>query len=127
MIFLLAIALLQSAGATPASDFSHRVSAARALESHAAGHAYQTRLWARIGNPMTDALQGCITSHAPADRAPFTLIADVQTDGSPTHIQVRPATPVATCLAGQFSASSLPAPPGAPRPYAIEIDVSVVK
>ncbi len=126
MPVLLALVLMQSATAH-ATDFSGRVSAARALEANGAGHAYQTRLWARIGSPMTNALQGCITSNAPADRSPFTLAADVQTDGLPTHIQVQPATPVATCLAGQFAAWPLPAPPDTPRPYAIEIDVSVVK
>ena len=60
---------------------------------------------------MTDTLKGCIASKHPADKSPFTLVADIGPDGRPARIEVQPQTPLATCLAGQFAAWTLPPPP----------------
>lgn len=124
MIPTFALALLL---ATPqdGATFAARVAQAKALEARADGTAYQKALWGRIGNPTTDAYRGCLASNAPADKSPFTLVADVGADGRLRHIEVRPATPVATCMAGQFGSWNLPRPPAHPAPYPIEIDFSV--
>lgn len=121
----LVLALLMSTTQASHPAFPARVARARQLEAGAAGTAYQRALWTRIGNATTDAYKGCLASNAPADKRPFTLVADVAADGRPIHVSVRPATPVATCMAGQFARWTLPPPPGRPRPYPIEIDFSV--
>ncbi|HEY4092560.1 MAG TPA: peptidase C13 [Luteibacter sp.] len=110
-----------------ADGFDARVQAAKALETNAEGKAFQAKLWDKIGNPSTDALKGCIKSNAPADTQAFTLAAAVDAEGQTSHVVVQPATPVATCFAGQFSTWSLPAPPKTPRPYPIEIDITMTE
>lgn len=124
MTTLLALALLLTP-ATGGDDFHDRVTQGRLAEAAATGPAYQKALWAKIGNPMTDTLKGCIARNAPADKSPFTLVADVAADGRPAHIDVQPATVLATCLASSFVTWTLPAPPAEPAPYPIEIDVSI--
>jgi hypothetical protein len=123
MSALLALALLLAPA--PAHDFHDRVTQGKLAEGAAAGPAYQKQLWGKIGHPMTDALRGCIASNAPADKSPFTLVANVQADGRPASIEVQPETHLASCLAGQFAAWNLPPPPAQPRPYPIEIDISI--
>jgi len=115
--------LLALAFALAGDGFDDRVKAAKALEDGAAGKAWQAALWDRIGNPATDALKGCIASNEPADRRAFTLVAFVDATGHSSRVEVRPATPVASCFAGQFAAWVLPAPPKAP--YPVEIDVTI--
>lgn len=127
MTALLALALLLNPATTGGDDFHDRVTQGRLAEAAATGPAYQKALWAKIGNPMTDALKACIARNAPADKSPFTLVADVGVDGRPAHIDVQPATPLATCLASSFVTWTLPAPPGQPAPYPIEIDVSITR
>lgn len=118
--------LLAAAPGAVDDSFSDRVTQGKLAEASATGPAYQKALWSRIGNPTTDALKGCIASNAPADKSPFTLVADVRADGKPARIEVLPPTPVATCMAGQFAGWTLPAPPKQPAPYPIEIDFSIV-
>lgn len=129
----LTLALLLAAPAAASSTsvdhrndaFGQRVRRAHAAEVTAAGTAWQHQLWQRIGTPMTDALKSCLVSNAPADKAPFTLVADVDADGRPVGLAVQPSTALARCTAGQFAAWTLPLPPPTPRPYPIEIDVSI--
>ncbi|WP_266156323.1 peptidase C13 [Dyella silvatica] len=126
MSILLAAALLLAPTDASQNSFASRVTQAKLTEATAAGSTYQTQLWAKIGNPTTNALKACIDSNAPANKAPFTLVSEVQADGKPAHVDVFPATPVANCFAGQFASWTLPTPPEKPVPYPIEIDVSIV-
>jgi hypothetical protein len=128
MLTIIAFALL--AGAQPAApndDFNARVQRAKMLEASATGPAYQKQFWDKTKQPMTEALRGCIASNMPADKSPFTLVADISPDGHPLNVDVRAPTPVARCLAGQFSVWTFPVPPKAEgsAPYPIEIDVSM--
>lgn len=123
MPLLLALAL-QAASSTGA-DFHARMTQAKLAEGAAAGQDYQKRLWERIGNPTTDAYKSCLASNTPADKSPFTLVADVLADGRLARIAVQPQTPVAQCMAGQFASWTLPAPPATPAPYPVEIDFSI--
>jgi len=128
MLTVIAFALL--AGAQPAAStdtFTARVQRAKMLEASASGPAYQKQFWDKTKEPMTEALRGCIASNMPADKSPFTLVADISPDGYPLNVEVRAPTPVARCLAGQFSVWSFPAPPKAPGStnYPVEIDVSM--
>lgn len=128
MLPIIALALL--AGAQPAAStdtFNARVQRAKMIEAGTTGPAYQKQFWAKTGNPMTDALKACLASNAPADKSPFTLVADISPAGRPLNVEVRAPTPVAKCLAGQFSAWTFPAPPKLPDSanYPIEIDVSM--
>jgi hypothetical protein len=127
MHVLLVVALLFAAtDVPPGQDFSARVMQGKLAEAGVTGPAYQKQLWSRINNPTTTALKACIASNAPADKSPFTLVADIQADGKPARIDVLPPTPVATCMAGQFATWMLPAPPAKSAPYPIEIDFSIV-
>ena len=116
---------LGAAPANPNGDFDARVHQAKMAEAAATGPAYQKALWDRIGNPTTDAYKGCLAGDQPADKSPFTLVLDVDAQGKPQRIAVRPATRVATCMAGRFAGWTFPVPPASPVPYPLEIDFSV--
>ena len=125
MSVALALALLlASTPAGPNDDFQTRVHEAKMAEAAATGPAYQKALWGRIGTPTTDAYKGCLAGNHD-DKSPFTLVLDVDAHGTPQRIAVQPATPVATCMAGQFATWTFPAPPASPKPYPLEIDFSV--
>jgi hypothetical protein len=128
MLIAIAAAMLAGASSTTAPDtFTARVQRAKMVEAGSTGPAYQKLFWAKTGNPMTDALKSCLASNAPADKSPFTLVADITFDGHPLNVEVRAPTPVAKCLAGQFSTWTFPAPPKLPdsATYPVEIDVSI--
>jgi hypothetical protein len=133
MSIILAIAL-QLATTVPAKTddvFAARVTRGKLVETGPTGPAYQKALWGKLTDPMTATLKACLAHNAPANTAPFTLVADVQSDGKASLVAVEPETPVAKCLAGWFATITLPAPPPAPPPltqgasYPIEIDVSI--
>lgn len=119
--------LAGAAPAAPTDTFMARVTRSKMLEASATGPAYQKQFWTKTGDPMTDALKGCIASNMPADKSPFTLVADISPDGHPLNVEVRAPTPIAKCLAAQFSTWTFPAPPKLPDSvnYPIEIDVSM--
>lgn len=122
MPILLAIAL-QLAPTT--ADFQARVTQAKLAEGAATGPGYQKQMWDRIGNLTTDAYKACLAASQTPDKSPFTLVADIATDGRLTGVAVQPEIPVAKCMASHFSAVTLPAPPAKPAPYPIEIDFSI--
>jgi len=123
MSILLALALQTSPAV--GADFHARVRQAKLAEGAATGPDYQKTMWDHIGNATTDAYKACLASNTPADKSPFTLVANVSADGHLTDIAVQPATPVAGCMAGQFASWVLPAPPAMPAPYPVEIDFSI--
>jgi hypothetical protein len=128
MSTLLALALLLGAPqGTSGDSFATRVTQGKLVEAGNTGPAYQKQLWDRINDPFAAALKACIVSNAPADKSPFTVVADISPDGKPHRIDVQPATPVASCLATSLGKMTLPAPPKLPdsTTYPIEIDVSI--
>ncbi|GLR00084.1 peptidase C13 [Dyella mobilis] len=127
MLTVLAFALLAGAPPAGADTFLARVQRAKLMEGSSTGPGYQKQFWDKTKEPMTYALHGCIASNAPADKSPFTLVADISPDGHPLNVEVRAPTPVARCLAGEFSLWTFPAPPKIPDStnYPIEIDVSM--
>lgn|SRR5690348_7382369 len=129
MLIALAFALmLASPPAAPEDSFSARVLRGRMVEAGPGGAAYQKALWQQINDPAAVALKSCLDRHAPADKSPFTVVANVLPDGKPAQVQARPATPVADCFADWLGTNTLPPPPAlATEPvYPIEIDVSIV-
>jgi hypothetical protein len=131
MLSLFAIALLLRAPQTPPppdESFSARVLRGKLVEAGVAGLAYQKQMWERINDPVTALLKACIDSNAPADKSPFTVVANLSSDGKPGRIEAQPATPVASCFASGFATIELPPPPRLPDSavYPIEIDVSIV-
>lgn len=128
MSIVLAVALQLLAPAAHTDEaFAARVTNGRMVEVGPTGPGYQKALWAQITGPMTTSLKACLTGNAPADRSPFTLVADVQSDGRPARVAAEPATPVANCLAAWLASITLPAPPklAGQAMYPIEIDVSI--
>lgn len=134
MSTLFALAMLLGAAPSGAAQapldqsFAARVLRGKLAEAGADGPAYQKQLWSRLDEPTAAALKGCLASHAPADKSPFTVVADVPPNGTPSSIEVQPATPVANCFATWFGKTTLPSPPQLPDAavYPIEIDVSIV-
>ena len=129
MLTFFAIALLLVAPQTPPDDsFSARVLRGKLVEAGVGGPEYQKQMWARINDPVTELLKACIASNAPADKSPFTVVAELSPDGKPGRVEAQPATPVASCFASGFAKITLPAPPKLPDAavYPIEIDVSIV-
>lgn len=116
-----------TSAAAAATTFAARVMRGKLVEAGSTGPAYQKALWTQLDGPTTAALKACIRDHAPADKSPFTLVADVRPDGTPGAIEVQPATPVATCFATWFGTTTLPPPPALPDTptYPLEIDVSI--
>lgn len=127
IIFSLAL-LLAAPGGGHDDGFAARVLRGRLVEAGPTGAAYQKALWQQINDPAAAALKTCIVQHAPADKSPFTVVADVLADGRPDHVMAQPATPVASCFAQWLATNTLPLPPAlASEPvYPIEIDVSIV-
>ncbi|MEO7072831.1 MAG: peptidase C13 [Rhodanobacter sp.] len=127
IVSLVLAAALGTTPAAPPPDFPARVLRAKLVEAGLDGPAYQKKLWAQMTDPTAAALRRCIADHAPADKSPFTLVADISGNGKPASIQVQPATPVATCLATWFATLILPPPPNLAdaATYPIEIDVSI--
>jgi len=129
MSIILAIALQLTTAAPVSTDdaFAARVTRGKLVETSPTGPAYQKALWGKLTEPMTVALKACLAHNAPADTAPFTLVADVQSDGSPIRVAAEPGTPVAKCLTGWFTSMTLPSPPPMTHgaSYPIEIDVSI--
>lgn len=125
-----AFALLLGASPQPPPDesFSARVLRGKLVEAGVGGPEYQKQLWARINDPVTELLKACIASHAPADKSPFTVVAELSPDGTPGRVEAQPATPVASCFASGFGKLALPPPPKLSDStlYPIEIDVSIV-
>ena len=124
--FALAAALSASPAAS-ADDFAARVLRGRLTEAGPGGPAYQKQFWAVINDPLTALLQDCIARNAPADKSPFTLVADLAADGHPGRIEAQPATPVARCTAEGFAQFTPPPPPAGQDDgtYPIEIDISI--
>jgi len=127
MLASLALAAALSAAPAAADDFAARVLRGRLAEAGPGGPEYQKQFWAVINDPLTALLQDCITRNAPADKSPFTLVADLATDGHPGRIESQPATPVAVCVAEGFAKFTPPPPPasGDGNAYPIEIDISI--
>ena len=97
MLTLLALALLWGTPQSPPDEsFSARVLRGKLVEAGAGGAAYQKQLWDRITDPVTELLKACIASNAPADKSPFTVVADLSPDGKPGRVDAQPATPVAS-------------------------------
>lgn len=129
MSTLLALALLLGTPQAPADhSFAARMLSGKLVEAGPTGPAYQKQLWDRLTDPTAAALKACIASNTPADKSPFTVVADVQPNGTPSAIEVQPATPVANCFAAWFAKATLPPPPKLPdaASYPIEIDISIV-
>jgi hypothetical protein len=122
---LLALLFAFAGNGAGADGFDAHVRTAKALEGKPEGEAWQKKQAAALGGQMATALQGCITSNAPADKRAFVLVANVDATGRTSGVEVRPATPVATCFSGQFATWALPVPPKSPAPYPIEFDISI--
>jgi hypothetical protein len=110
MSILLALAL-QTVPAVGA-DFHARVRQAKLAEGAAAGPDYQKKMWDRIGNATTDAYKACLASNTPADKSPFTLVANVGADGHLADIAVQPATPRQPPTRSRSISASRTRPPG---------------
>ncbi|MEO7066111.1 MAG: peptidase C13 [Rhodanobacter sp.] len=134
MSIVLAVALLlggspsAATAAPPDNSFTARVLRGKLVEAGATGPAYQKQLWAQLNTPLTKTLERCIASHTPANKAPFTVVLNVGSDGSLSEVEAQPATPVAACVVTWFATTTLPVPPTLPNvsSYPLEIDVSIV-
>jgi hypothetical protein len=126
---LLAAALWGAMQATAVdAAFDQRVQQGRQAELGPVGQAYQARLWARLNPLATTALTDCLTSLPAPDKAPFTLVADLDEQGRPQQLQERPPTPLAACFAQRFAGMLLPLPPASSGAgYPIEIDISITQ
>ena len=127
---ILSLALTAALGATspaPPPAFPARVLRAKLVEAGIHGPGYQKTLWAQMTEPTAAALKRCIAEQTPADKSPFTLVADIGGNGKPTSIDVQPRTPVAACMAIWFASVILPPPPNLADGaiYPIEIDFSI--
>ena len=129
MSLILSLALLLGAPSTrPADTFAARVTRGKLVEAGPTGPGYQKILWRQLDGPVTTALKTCIASHAPADKSPFTVVAEIRPDGAPRRVDAQPATPLAGCFARWLRTQTLPAPPrlNDTTDYPIEIDISIV-
>jgi hypothetical protein len=129
MSIILGIALLLASPPAAQEDgFAARVLRGRLVEAGPTGAAYQKALWRQLDDPAAATLKGCIARHAPADKSPFTVVANVRADGKPEQVVAQPATPVASCFADWLGTTTLPLPPALATEavYPIEIDVSIV-
>lgn len=134
MSIVLAVALLLggtpsgAASTAPDNSFAARVLRGKLVEAGSTGPTYQKLMWEQLNAPLTGALKGCIAVQSPADKAPFTVVLNVDSDGALSDVEAQPATPVAECVTAWFRTIKLPVPPTLPTMtnYPLEIDVSIV-
>ena len=128
LILSLALLLGTPSSTGPADTFAARVLRGKLVEAGPTGPGYQKVLWHQLDGPVTTALKTCIARHAPADKSPFTVVAEIPPDGATRRVEAQPATPLAGCYARWLATQTLPPPPrlGDAAGYPIEIDVSIV-
>lgn len=121
---MLAVVLLAHAGlssAAPAPTFEERLERARAAERNPAFKPYLQAMGARLGQYMGNGVQNCLIKVQNPDLSPFILVADINKNGEPIKIDVKPRNAMSECFAGAFKFMPFPKP--APYVKADEVPI----
>ncbi len=100
-----------AAGVDEALAFDMRVKAASTADGVSRYPAYQTVMFQAIDTDLAGAFSRCVTGTKDADTRSFALVADIDAQGHPRNIAVRPDTNVARCLTAAFVKFPFPKPP----------------
>lgn len=109
----IAFALLASAAAQ-AEDvdwFPERVAQAERVEVSPEGREYVKRFIAEVDRKPEQFMTACFPPSPSMQNDGFTLVADVQADGSLANVEVRPANEKTLCYSRKFSEMKVPVPP----------------
>jgi len=94
--------ILICSNSAASDDFSDRESRAKKLERSPAGLEYLMGFMQHVDSETTKIMSDCFSSGEIGTTDTFTIIADIQGDGSITNVAVRPATDQTKCYAGKF-------------------------
>jgi hypothetical protein len=95
--------------AAGAADFAARERVGKAALASAEGQKYEGSWGEVIGTVMRTCIPPGSTS--PANLGKFTFVANVDSAGRVSSVEVNPSTEVSRCFAKLFSAATLPPPP----------------
>lgn len=100
---------------TPASvSFDERVSMAKMAEDDERFHPYPEQMAKDAGRRLARTMRKCWSQSSGQDRKPFVLVAEIQRDGRPRDVAVKPAHVTARCFEAGFSSNRYLPPPEYP-------------
>jgi len=92
-------------------SFSERIKLAKEIEKQKSAENYFFKeMFPSVGGVMADAMKRC-TSAPKANLSPFTLVADISTQGKFINIAYEPRINTAACFADLLSTLQAPPPP----------------
>ena len=97
-----------------AASFDDRVRIARDIGKMEAYQPYQRGMYKSITGHLENTFKRCFDITRNAQLEPFTLVADITSEGTARAIEVRPETNIGRCFAKGFEAASFPQPPAVP-------------
>ena len=125
LLFSVAVAFPVLADDAAPLTFDDRVSLAKLAEDDERFHPYPAQMVKDAARRLARTMRHCWTLSAKPDAKSFVLVADIQLDGRPRDVEVKPAHAVARCFAAGFSANRYLAPPDYPGLDAFPVTMRV--
>lgn len=95
----------------PLTPFDARVQLAKAAESDERFKTYRSAMLRQTGRRLARTMRSCIAAAPKPEQKTVVLIANINSMGKATGVEVKPENAVAKCYAAGFSALSYPRPP----------------
>jgi len=96
------------------ATFDERVSMAKAAEDDERFHPYPEQMVRGTSRSLARAMRRCWGKSQHQEVKSFVMVADIQPDGRPRNVAVKPAHGVSRCFAAAFSSGRYLAPPPYP-------------
>ena len=92
-------------------SFDDRVWLAQAAEEDQDFHPYASQMYRKAGRDLARTMRRCWSVTSKQNAKPFVLVADIDGDGRPRNVEVKPVHAGSRCFATGFSSIAyLPAP-----------------
>lgn len=114
LLLFAAIAFPVLAADTAPASFKERVQLAKAAEDDENFHPYPAMMYRQARDHLARAMRRCRAVSAKQGAKPFVLVADIQPDGRPRDVVVKPSHAAARCFAAGFSSTQYLPPPAYP-------------
>ena len=114
LLFAAAVPLAGLTAETPPMSFDERVTLARSAEEDERFHPYPLRMQREAGRHFARTMRNCWSVSSRQEPKPFVLVAEIQPDGRPSKVAVKPAHAAARCFAAGFSSGRYLRPPDYP-------------
>lgn len=114
LLFSAVVVLPAFADAPPSLTFDERVSLAKEAEDDERFHPYPSQMFRQAGRSLARTMRNCWPLSSKQNPKPFVLVAEIEADGRPRDVVVKPAHAAARCFAAGFSSNRYLAPPEYP-------------